>query len=146
MLKHLLIVIAVILSWGEIGTADILIVVNSSVPVTSLSQKHLKEIFMGKRVQWNDKSSIYFAMNKDKNLQRKFIKTYLGKSERQFTSHWRNMLFTGKGDLPKEFDSTAELIEYIKITKGAISYVDSRGTDSAAAKNINVVKIKKGGK
>ncbi len=48
------------------------------------------------------------------------------------------MLFTGKSNLPRCFKTTAELMEYVANTEGAIGYIDSNTT----IVNVNLIDVK----
>jgi len=74
---------------------------------------------------------------KDSQTHDDFLKTYLQKSTSQFQRYFRTLVFTGKGKVPKSFDSEESLVGYVAGTNGAIGYVSS-GTNTGSVKVINV--------
>ena len=124
----------------DLGTvfADVIIITYSGVEETSLSKKEIKEIFLGSRVQWRDRSKIRPVLLNKEEVLKDFLKNYVNKTEVQYLNHWKRMVFTGKGKSPKRFKSTAELIAYVSKTHGAIGCLES-GT---SVKNVNTIKVK----
>jgi len=114
-------------------TGNMLIICNKGVPDTSLSRKDVRDIYIGKKIQWNDNSKIIFVTLKDAKIHEAFLKDYVGKTPFQYTSFWRNQLYTGKGSLPKAFENEKELAEYVANTGGAVGYV-SAGFDAGSLK------------
>jgi ABC-type phosphate transport system substrate-binding protein len=104
--------------------ADTVIIAHKGAPETILSEKDLQEIFLGKRVQWQDNSAIHPATVKEKGLHSAFLKQYIKKSVSKWNAHWKRLVFAGNGTPPQQFDSEQELLEYVVETEGAIGYVD----------------------
>ena len=125
---------------GNLGAAfaEVLIIANKDVMETTLTKEDIKEIFLGKKVQWKDKSKIRFVILKGGDLHSEFLKTYLQRSSSQYLNHWRKMLFTGRAEPPKKFNTSAELITYVTETSGAIGYMNARN----GAINVNIIKVK----
>ena len=117
--------------------AEVLIITHPDVKETSLAKKEIKIIFLGKKVQWQDKSKINAAILVEADLYKDFLQTYVNKTQNQFTNYWRKMIFTGKGFPPKRFQSSAELIVYVAETPGAIGFIKA-GTE---VKNVNVINV-----
>ena len=122
-----------------IGTAhaDVLIIANKNVKDSVITKADLKEIFLGKKVQWTDNTKIRFVTLKESDPHKTFLKTYINKSAKQYSNYWRKMVFTGKGKIPKSFATNAAMIKYVSGTSGAIGYIGS-STKPANVKTINV--------
>ena len=106
--------------------ADVVIIANKSVKEDRKSKDDIKNIFLGKIVKWEDGTKINIAVLKKENeLHKTFAKDYTQKTTSQFEKWWRQMVFTGKGTLPKTFESQETLVEYVKENGGAIGYVDN---------------------
>tara|TARA_B100002049_G_scaffold190683_1_gene147606 strand:+ start:8527 stop:8919 length:393 start_codon:yes stop_codon:yes gene_type:complete len=63
------------------------------------------------------------------------IKGLTGKSAKRIKSVWTKLQFSGKGVMPTEFGSQAELVEWVASTDGAIAVVD----DAHVTSNVNVL-------
>jgi len=119
------------------SAADVVVIANKNVPANVLTRDEVKDIFLAKKTQWDNGAKINFVTLKKSQTHNDFLKEYLQKSTSQFERYFRTLVFTGKGSLPKAFDSEEELAGYVASTDGAIGYVSS-GTDTGSAKMITV--------
>ena len=116
---------------------NVVIIGNSSVPVSELSKKDIGNIFLGKRTAWEDDSKVIFVVLNDAKIQKAFLKEFVNKSLSQYDRFWKKQVFTGKGSSPRAYTSEKELVKYVSETKGAIGYV-LVGTNLDAVKTIRV--------
>ncbi len=121
-----------------VSHADCLIITNKSVNEEYITKNEVKNIFLGKQIKWKNKTKIRIVISDNKELHVAFLKTYIRRIPSQFRAHWRSMMFTGKGMLPRRFTTTEELIKYVATTEGAIGYIDSE-TNAA---NVNIMSVK----
>ena len=119
----LLIMIAVMAP--SASQAEVIIIVNSNLKVTQLEKKDVQDIFLDKKITWPDdkETEIKFVLISDADFHKEFVKDYTRKSTAQFKRYWNNMVFTGKGMMPKNIDSVDALIQYVSQTDGAIGYI-----------------------
>jgi ABC-type phosphate transport system substrate-binding protein len=117
--------------------ANVLIIANKNVKDSVITKADLKEIFLGKKVQWTDNTKIRFVTLKESGSHKTFLRTYINKSSQQYSNYWRKMVFTGKGKIPKSFATSAEMIEYVSGTNGAVGYIESSATSS----NVNTINV-----
>ncbi len=117
--------------------ADIIFITNKDVKDKAMTKETLKAIFLGKKVQWTDNTPIFFVTLKELDLHKTFVRTYINKSTQQYINYWKMMIFSGKGMMPQSFATSAELIEYVSSTSGAIGYIDSNTTPA----NVNVINV-----
>ncbi|QEP42183.1 hypothetical protein D5085_02935 [Ectothiorhodospiraceae bacterium BW-2] len=106
--------------------AEPVVIAHSGVADSALSGQDVKNIFLGKKSRWSNNESIQFAIA-DTNLpfHEDFLKNYLQRNANQFTLHWRKAVFTGTGAEPKKFDDATALLDFVRSTPGAISYIDN---------------------
>ncbi len=116
--------------------ADILIIGNKGVPVNSISKEEIKNIFLGNKDKWESGEAITFVNVSVENIHEEFTKNFVKKTPSQYISHFRKLVFTGKGQIPKSFDSEKDLIKFVSETNGAIGYVSKE-----AGSNIDLIKI-----
>ncbi len=114
---------------------EMVIVVHPDVADT-LKKDEIKQIFLGKKTQWSDNSGVTFVLLDDNDTLNAFLKTYIGKSPDQFKNYWKKQVFTGKGKMPKAFDSPAELMKFLSENHGSISFMRSEDVDKAL---VNVI-------
>ncbi len=110
-------------SVADDSNIGIIFICHPSVPILSLSKSDIKNIFLGRKIKWNNNDDITFVILKDSNIHRYFTQTYCEKKSFQFRNYWRRQVFTGLGRIPKSFTNENKLIDYISNTKGAIGYI-----------------------
>ena len=111
--------------------AEIAVIVHPENNAT-LDQATIKRIFMGKVKKFSD-GKIALPMNANKKMPSRedFNKQVLGRSSSQVKAYWSKLMFSGKGTMPKELSSDAEIISTVSNNKGAISYVDAAAVTDA---------------
>ena len=115
--------------------SDVVIITNVSVPVSTLSAKDVKQIFLGSKTAWDNGDKIVFVVQDRTDASDTFLKTYVKKSSSQYNNYWKKQVFTGKGKAPQSFSSDQELVQFVSETAGAIGYVSS-GADTGNTKTI----------
>ena len=117
---------------------DPAVILNKGITDTDLSKEEVKNIYLGNKTKWSDNSTIIVTVLSEGATHRAFIKTVVGRSPSQFQMTWKKLKFTGKGKMPKEVDSEAEMLDFVSKNKGAIGYLDpGSGTDGVTAVAIN---------
>jgi ABC-type phosphate transport system substrate-binding protein len=120
------------------NTDDLVLVGNKSV-VDSMKKEEIKQIFLGKKTRWEDDTKITFAVFSDKSACNLFLKDYIGKTYSQYRNYWKKQVFTGKGRMPMTFKNAEELVNFISITEGAISFVRAQDIDTTETVKIITV-------
>jgi len=139
-MKHLpcLAVAAACLSLSlNVSAADFKLIANSSVGASTISGDELKSVFLITKTSLGDGSHVEPVLLKSGATHEAFVKQYLGKSDSALQTYYRGLVFTGKGSMPKELSTDAEVVAYVAKTKGAIGYVSS-GTAAGGVKTIEV--------
>jgi len=116
---------------------EVIVIANPNVPVSSLTGDEVKDIFLAKKTQWDNGRKINFVTLKNCDTHREFLKQYLQKSSSQFERYFRTLVFTGKGSIPKAFDTEEQLVGFVSGTDGAIGYVSS-GTATGSTKVLTI--------
>lgn len=115
---------------------DIVIISNTDVPESSVDSNWVKNVYLGNITKWSNNEPIIISILKDKTTHKDFLKEYIHRHPSQFTAFWKNMVFTGRGKMPKEMSSNDEMVNFVANTKGAIGYISS-GTKSDKVKIIS---------
>lgn len=116
---------------------DVVLIGNPSVKATTLQEKDVSKIFLGKKIVWDDKTRIVIALQKNPAIHNAFLKEYIHKSPSRFASLWKRQVFTGGMLAPKTFESDKGVVKYVSETKGAIGYVSAE-TNLENVKTISV--------
>jgi len=107
----------------------------------SVSASDLKQMFLGKKKSWANGDKVVLVILKDGAAHDSFMSNRVGKSPSQFLSFWKKLVFTGKGVMPKQASSEAELLQIVASTKGAIGYV-SEGASGSLPGGVSKVTVK----
>ncbi len=107
-------------SWAEVA-----VIVHPSVKATA-SEKEISRIFLGKSKSLPGGHKVVPVSLSEGNATRdEFNEKIIGKSDSQLKSYWSKLIFTGKGQPPKEFDSDADVISQVSSDPESIGYIDS---------------------
>ena len=134
----ILLCLAFILCFTNIAVAEQIIIVNKTVTISSIDKETVKNIYLGRKNQWDNGTKIYPVMLQGGQTHENFIANMVKKTTKQFSAFWKKAVFTGKGKPPKAFASEAELVAFVAQTDNAIGYIDS----STSHENVNVMAAK----
>jgi TonB family protein len=110
--------------------ADVKIVANPSVRADAVSVSELKSVYLLERRTLKDGSPVEPVLQKTGPTHDAFLRLYLDRDAQEVRAYYLGLAFTGKGSLPKELHSDAEVLDYVAKTRGAIGYVSlSAGTE-----------------
>jgi ABC-type phosphate transport system substrate-binding protein len=104
----------------------VVVIVNKSVAVDSISAAELKDVYIGRTTYWPDGQSVKLAILDDQITDKTdaALEEVSGMdSTSQFKTFWQRMVFSGRGQMPKEIGDTVSLVAYVASTKGAIAIV-----------------------
>src|SRR5688572_24835426 len=106
MKPRLLGVIAAFALWtaqAAVRAEDVVPVVSAKSPITALSTAQVADIFLGKTSRFPDGSpAVPLDLAEDSPERDRFYAQYTGKSPAQVKSHWAKIIFTGRGQPPRQ--------------------------------------------
>lgn len=127
-----------IICCSGITWAEPIMIVNPSVSTVEISRSDVAKIFLGKKKSWDNGEKITAFLLKGGSVHSTFVKRIVRKTPAQFSTHWKRMVFTGKGQALTTVVSEQEMIDSLKNTPGAVGYIDS----STEHDGVNIIKIK----
>ena len=116
--------------------ADVKVIANNSVSISSVSLDDLKDVFLENKDSLGG-SHVEPVLLKGGPAHEAFLKEFLGKNDSVLQTYYRSLVFSGKGDMPKALASDADVVAYVAKTKGAIGYVSS-GASTEGVKTLTV--------
>jgi TonB family protein len=119
----LLVVATLSLFSGYALAGDIKIVANSNVNATQVSADELKRVFLLETNYLKNGAHVEPVLRKGGAAHQAFLKDILDINDGALQVHYRTLVFTGRGSMPRALGSDAECVAYIAKTKGAIGYV-----------------------
>ncbi|MBA3936540.1 MAG: hypothetical protein H0X38_03685 [Planctomycetes bacterium] len=102
--------------------AEEFLIVNPGVTGAGLDAQALRDIFLGKRVNWDDGQRIIIFLAREGPSRDELLKR-LGRTAAQFVSGWKRLVFTGGGTLPQTVDGDPALLAAVARTPGAVGFV-----------------------
>jgi TonB family protein len=105
------------------SATDIRVIANPSVKTDTITAAELKKVFLEENISLSDGSHVEPVLEKGGPVHRTFLHQYLDKTEDDLRNYYQTLVFSGKGSMPKELGSDAEVIAYVAKTRGAIGYV-----------------------
>ena len=115
-------------AWAD----DIVAVVSAKSPVTSLNAGQVADIFLGKTSRFPDGSqAVPIDLVEDSPARDRFYAQYTGKSPAQVKAHWSKIIFTGRGQPPRQANTPREAKQMIAENPNAIGYIDQSQVDGS---------------
>ena len=125
---------------ASVSMADISVIVNPSNSTSSLSDKDLKRLYLGKSNTLPGGVSVALSDQKFGSASRdQFYLKCCGVTAQQARSRWAGILFSGSGQPPAEVGVDKDVVGWVAGNKNAIGYVDSSLVDST----VKVIKVLK---
>jgi ABC-type phosphate transport system substrate-binding protein len=122
-LKYCIVAFIALFSYNSY--AQVAVIANKSVPVSSISAGQLTEIYLLHTKTWsNGKAVIPVTLKTDNETSKKFFGT-VGKSSMEMKKFWMKAELTGEGQSPAGFGSDEEVLNKVASTPGAIGFVDA---------------------
>ena len=117
--------------FGGTVSADVVAVISTRNPVTSMSKSQVADIFLGKTVRFPDGTRAEpIDQAEGSSARAEFYATFTGKSPAQIKSHWTKIIFTGRGQPPVAVSTSAEVRRLIAANPRAIGYIERGAVDS----------------
>jgi ABC-type phosphate transport system substrate-binding protein len=118
---------------------DLVIIANKSVPLDHLSAASLRDIYIGKSTYWPDGQSVVIAVQTEPTGEADAVlKKISGMDASHFATFWQRMVFSGRGNQPKNVEDAAALAALVAATKGAIAVVPA----DVQSRGVKLIEIK----
>jgi ABC-type phosphate transport system substrate-binding protein len=117
---------AVLSAAASLATAEIVVVVNPSNPATHMTPEQASQFFLGK-------STMFTPVDQAESsaIRAEFYKKVADKDTTQVKAIWSKLVFTGKGTLPKELSSNADVKKAVAADPHGIGYIDKSAVDAS---------------
>ena len=118
------------LSVSQAAVSDIVVVVNKDNPITTISQKEGKKIFLGVSRHFQHGAKIDLVDQKGNGeLREDFYSLIAEKTVSQINSRWAGLIFSGEAIPPDQVNDSAEVIQWLEDHPNGIGYIDSAFID-----------------
>jgi ABC-type phosphate transport system substrate-binding protein len=133
-LKFLAAVAAAVLSLGTsiVAQAALAIVAHPSNSVSGISADDAQRIFLGKTGEFaNGRRATPVDQTPGTASRTKFMKSVIQKSEDELKGYWSKLMFSGKGQPPREVGDDAAVKAWVASNPEAIGYIDGKFVDGS---------------
>ncbi|MGZ5038556.1 MAG: phosphate ABC transporter substrate-binding protein [Usitatibacter sp.] len=111
---------------------DVVAVVSAKSAITSLKASQVADIFLGKTSRFPDGSeAVPIDQVEDSPAREHFYAAFTGKSAAQVKAHWSKIIFTGRGQPPRQVANGAEARKAVAANPNAIAYIDASLVDDS---------------
>jgi ABC-type phosphate transport system substrate-binding protein len=108
---------------GEVSAAgDVVVIGNANL--IRLDAGTVERIYTGRVIEVDGIPITAVNVASGSPVRSRFLQIYLHQDEDKYTGYWTVRRYNGLGAPPRELPSSAEIINYVKSTPGAIGYID----------------------
>jgi ABC-type phosphate transport system substrate-binding protein len=120
--------------------AELVVIVSAKSPVTTLRADQVADIFLGQIGNFPDGGeAIALDLSIGSPLRDNFYAKVTSKSPALVKAYWTKMIFTGRGQPPKELPSSVAVRKQVADNPNLIGYIDRSALD-ASVKAVLVVR------
>lgn len=125
-------------SWPALAT-EVKVIANSGIRADSVAAADVKRIFLLEKTSL-DGTSVTPVLRSNGRAHEAFVKEFLDTNDAALRTYYGTLVFTGRGSMPREFGSDAEVVSYVAKTRGAIGYVSVE----ASTEGVKVLAVNRG--
>ncbi len=112
--------------------AELVVIVSAKSPVSALRADQVADIFLGQVGNFPDGAeAIALDQSIGSPLRDAFYAKIASKSPALVKAYWTKMIFTGRGQPPKELPSNAAVRKQVADNPSLIGYIDRSALDSS---------------
>lgn len=130
-------ILAAIFGSGFTYASDVKVIANSSVTVDTISAGEIQKVFLEQNNSLHDGTHVEPVLERSGPVHEAFLQQYVGRTDNDLQNYYRVLVFTGRGSMPKQLSSDAEVVAYVARNRGAIGYVSAE-TSTEGVKTISV--------
>ncbi|MFA7555584.1 MAG: hypothetical protein WCY88_15180 [Spongiibacteraceae bacterium] len=120
-------------------SAEVAVIVSMENPLTTITRAQLVNIFLGRSSTFPGGGRALPVDQLDANEQRQdFYNENVGWSAAQLKAHWSKIIFTGRGQPPKQLENDDAVEEFILSNPRGIGYIQ-KGNASVNVKIVDIV-------
>lgn len=114
------------------AVAEVVVVVSSHSTVTVLSKNNITDIFLGRTSRFPDgEQAVPIDQAEGSAARDEFYSRFAGKSAAQIKAHWSKMIFTGRGQPPREASNGIDVKREVAQNPNAIGYLEVKLVDDS---------------
>lgn len=120
------------LAVSPFANAELVVIVSAHSPAQGLTSEQVAAIFLGQAGRFPDGAEVVALDQRVGAPERdQFYRQVTGKSPALLKAHWSKMVFTGRGQPPREAPDSASVRRMVAGNPSAIGYIDSSALDAS---------------
>lgn len=114
------------------AAAELVVIVSTKSTVNTLRPEQVAEIFLGQIASFpGGVEAVALDQNIGSPVRDEFYAKVTAKSRPLIKAHWTKMIFTGRGQPPKEIGDSAAVRKKVSENPTLIGYIDKAALDSS---------------
>jgi ABC-type phosphate transport system substrate-binding protein len=110
--------------------AEVVVVVSGESDVTTLREQQITDIFLGRMHRLPDGKPVTpIDQAEGSQVRDEFYSSLTGRSPAQIKAHWAKIIFTGRGEPPRQVADSDAVKDLVAANPAAIGYIDSSSVD-----------------
>lgn len=102
------------------------VIVNGKNGTRAIDKKTLADVFLKKRTQWADETTILpIDQGRGAAVRKQFSEQVIGRSVSAVRTYWSRLVFSGRAVPPPEAASDDDVVRFVGKHAGAIGYVSA---------------------
>ena len=112
------------------GASELVVIMSAKSPVAALRQEQVADIFLGQIASLPGGGEVVAVDNVIGSVERdEFYSKVTSKTRPLVKAYWTKMIFTGRGQPPKEVGGSAAIRKMVADNPGLIGYIDKSALD-----------------
>jgi ABC-type phosphate transport system substrate-binding protein len=112
------------------GAAELIVIVAAGSPVAALRSDQVADIFLGQVARFPDgREAVALDLGLGSALRDEFYVKVAARKPALMKAHWTKMIFTGRGQPPKEAPTSAAVRKLVADNPALIGYIDRAALD-----------------
>jgi ABC-type phosphate transport system substrate-binding protein len=112
--------------------AELVVIVSAKSPVTALRPEQVADIFLAQSGRFPDgEPAVALDLPVGSPLRNEFYSAVAAKSPAMMKAYWTKMVFTGRGQPPRELASSAAVRRMVAENPAMIGYIDRAALDAS---------------
>ncbi|MYN09215.1 phosphate ABC transporter substrate-binding protein [Massilia sp. FT127W] len=125
---------------AQAGARELVVVVSAKSPVMALQARQVADIFLAEAARYpGGGEAVALDQKLGSAARNEFYSKVAGRAPEQMKAHWTKMMFTGRGQPPREAAGSAAVRRMVAADPALIGYID-RAALNASVRVVLVVK------
>lgn len=123
---------ALLLAISGNAAAELVVIVSARSPAAALSSDQVAAIFLGQAGRFPDGAEVMALDQRiGSNERNQFYQQVAGKTPALLKAHWSKMVFTGRGQPPREAADSGAVRRMVAENPSMIGYIDRSALDAS---------------